>query len=223
MDQRLTDDTSVTGRYSLLNGVNGLTGQGALGLNHRMILAPGLRMNLAYEHIFGDIYTYTGTGQQLITPYAVGQSGASLATNSGDSYSIGLDYTDNPNFKASTRFEHRFSSVGTNTVFSAAVNGKISPALTTLFRYQQANYSNVVGLGDTSNLKLGLAYRDPKSDKFNALLRYEYRKNPSSIPDTLLFGTGTGANIHLFSTEAIYAPNWRWEFYGKVGLRSTES
>jgi hypothetical protein len=223
MDQRLTDDTSVTGRYSLLNGANGLTGQGALGLNHRMILAPGLRMNLAYEHIFGDIYTYTGTGQQLITPYAVGQSGASLATNSGDSYSIGLDYTDNPNFKASTRFEHRFSSVGTNTVFSAAVNGKISPALTTLFRYQQANYSNVVGLGDTSNLKLGLAYRDPKSDKFNVLLRYEYRKNPSSIPDTLLFGTGTGGNIHLFSTEAIYAPNWRWEFYGKVGLRSTES
>ncbi len=223
MDQRLTDDTSVTGRYSLLNGVNGLTGQGALGLNHRMILVPGLRMNLAYEHIFGDIYTYTGTGQQLITPYAVGQSGASLATTSGDSYSIGLDYTDNPNFKASTRFENRFSSVGTNTVFSAAVNGKISPALTTLFRYQQANYSNVVGLGDTSNLKLGLAYRDPKSDKFNALLRYEYRKNPSSIPDTLLFGTGTGANIHLFSTEAIYAPNWRWEFYGKVGLRSTES
>ncbi len=223
VDQRLTDDTSVTGRYSLLNGANGLTGQGALGLNHRMIIAPGLRMNIAYEHIFSNIYTFTGTGQQLITPYAVGQSGASLASTSGDSYSIGLDYTDNPNFKASTRFEHRFSSVGTNTVFSAAANGKISPALTTLFRYQQANYSNVVGLGDTSNLKLGLAYRDPQSDKFNALLRYEHRKNPSSIPDTLLFGIGTGSNIHLFSGEAIYAPNWRWEFYGKVGLRSTES
>ena len=223
MDQRLSDDTSVTGRYSLLNGASGLTGQGALGLNHRMVIAPGLRLNLAYEHIFGDIYTFTGAGQQIITPYAVGQSGASLATNSGDSYSIGLDYTDNPNFKASARFENRFSSIGSNTVFSAAANGKISPALTALFRYQQANYSNIIGLGNTSNLKLGLAYRDPQSDKFNALLRYEYRQNPSAIPDTLLFGTGTGGNIHLFSAEAIYAPNWRWEFYGKLGLRSTES
>ncbi len=223
MDQRITDDTSVTGRYSLLNGMNGLAGQGALGLNHRMTLAPGLRLNLAYEHIFGDIYTFTGAGQQIITPYAVGQSGASLATNSGDSYSIGLDYTDNPNFKASARFENRFSSAGSNTVFSAAANGKLSPALTALFRFQQANYSNILGLGDTANLKLGIAYRDPQSDKFNALLRYEYRKNPSAIPDTLLFGAGTGGNIHLFSAEAIYAPNWRWEFYGKLGLRSTES
>ena len=223
MDHRLTDDTSLTGRYSLLNGANGISTQGAMGLNHRLTIAPGLRLNLAYEHIFGDINTYTGAGQQIITPYAVGQSGASLGTNSGDSYSIGLDYTDNPNFKASAKFENRFSSLGNNVVFSAAVNGKISQSLTTLFRYQQANYGNITGLNDSATLKLGLAFRNPKSDKFNALLRYEYRKNPGTIPDSLLFGTGVGSTVNLFSAEAIYAPDWRWEFYGKVGMRNTES
>jgi hypothetical protein len=223
MDHRLTDDTSITGRYSLLNGANGLSTQGAMGLNHRMTLSPGLRLNLGYEHIFGDIYTYTGAGQQIISPYAVGQSGASLATNSGDSYSIGLDYSDNPNFKASTKYEHRFSSLGRNSVFSAAANGKISQSLTTLFRYQQANYGNLTGLNDSATLKLGLAFRNPHSDKFNALLRYEYRKNPGTIPDSLLFGTGVGSTVNLFSAEAIYAPDWRWEFYGKLAMRNTES
>ncbi len=223
VDHRLTDDTSITGRYSLLNGANGLSTQGAMGLNHRMTLSPGLRLNLGYEHIFGDIYTYTGAGQQIISPYAVGQSGASLATNSGDSYSIGLDYTDNPNFKASAKYEHRFSSLGSNNVFSAAANGKISQSLTTLFRYQQANYANLTGLNDSATLKLGLAFRNPHSDKFNALLRYEYRKNPGTIPDSLLFGTGVGSTVNLFSAEAIYAPDWRWEFYGKLAMRNTES
>ena len=82
----------------------------ALGLNHRMTIAPGLRLNFAYgTYLWG---------------YAAGQSDASLATNSGDIYSIGLDYTNNPNFKASAKFENRFSSRGNNVVFSDAVNGK---------------------------------------------------------------------------------------------------
>ncbi len=223
VDHRLSEDTSLTGRYSLLNGGNGLSSQGAMGLNHRMTIAPGLRLSLGYERIFGDLLTYTGAGQQILQPYAVGQSGASLGSNSGDSYSIGFDYTDNPEFKASAKLEHRTSSLGGNTVFSAAANGKISRSLTTLFRYQQANASNIVGLSDTANLKLGLAFRNPENDKFNALFRYEYRKNPGLIPDSLLFGAGVGSNVHLLSAEAIYAPDWRWEFYGKLGLRNTES
>jgi hypothetical protein len=74
-------------------------------------------------------------------------------------------------------------------------------------------------LGDTANLRVGLAYREPNDDRFNALLRYEYRKNPATTPDTILFGAGTGSEDHLFGLEAIYAPDWRWEFYGKYAFR----
>jgi hypothetical protein len=70
---------------------------------------------------------------------------------------------------------------------------------------------------------MGLAYRNPKNDKFNALLRYEYRQNPSTVPDTILLGTGTGAEDHTFALETIYAPNWQWEFYGKYALRNSTS
>ncbi|GAA6621543.1 TonB-dependent receptor [Scytonema sp. NUACC26] len=224
-EHKLGKDTTLTGRYSILGGANEVTMQGAVGLNHRWTISPGLRLNLAYEHVFGDFFGRNGAGVQYAQPFAVGQSASALGLLSGDSYSVGLEYTDNPKFQASARYEHRTSSSGSNTVISAAAAGKLSPALTALFRYQQANSANqkLIGLGDTANLRLGLAYRDPNNDKFNALLRYEYRKNPSTIPDSILLGSGTGAEDHTFATEAIYAPNWRWEFYGKYALRNSTS
>lgn len=225
LEHHLSKNTSITGRYSVIGGFNTITGQGAVGLNHRWAIAPGLRMNLSYEHIFSNILTPTAAGPRFAQPYAVGQSASSLGLLGGDSFSVGLEYTDNPYFKASARIEHRTSSAGDNTVISAAAAGKLSPALTALARYQQANASNQLlsGLLDTANFKLGLAYRDPSSDQFNALLRYEYRLNPATTPDTLLFGVGSGSTEHLFALESIYAPNWRWEFYGKYALRNNRS
>ncbi|OLP17699.1 hypothetical protein BST81_15380 [Leptolyngbya sp. 'hensonii'] len=219
----LGSDTTLTGRYSILGGANGTTMQGMVGLNHRWILAPGLRLNLAYERVFGDFPIATGTGTQFLQPFAVGQSAATLALQPGESYSVGLEYNDTPNFQASARYEFRSSPSGSNTVISAAAAGKLSPAVTVLFRYQQANASNQLlqGLGDTSSLKIGLAYRDPQNDSFNALLRYEYRKNPSVIPNTILLGSGTGSEDQTLALEAIYAPDWQWEFYGKFAVRSS--
>lgn len=227
VDQKLSEDTIVTGRYSLLNSLGGLTSQGAIGVNHRLLIAPGLRLNLAYERIFGDIFVYTAAGQEFITPVAVGQSSSVLGVTEGDSYSVGLEYFDNPNFKASGRFEYRDTEAGDSMVISAAAAGKLSPALTMIARYQQANFANQLledtGLADTVNVKVGLAYRNPSDDKFNALLSYEFRQNPAVTPDSILVGSGTGSTAHLVSLEAIYAPNYRWEFAGKYALRNTKS
>lgn len=227
VDQKLSEDMTVTGRYSLLNSLGGLTSQGAIGVNHRLLIAPGLRLNLAYERIFGDIFVYTAAGQEFITPVAVGQSSSVLGVTEGDSYSVGLEYFDNPHFKASGRFEYRDTEAGDSMVISAAAAGKLSPALTLLARYQQANFANQLledtGLADTVNVKVGLAYRNPSDDKFNALLSYEFRQNPATTPDSILLGSGTGSTAHLVSLEAIYAPNYRWEFAGKYALRSTKS
>jgi hypothetical protein len=224
-EHKLGTDTTITTRYSILGGANQLTTQGAIGLNNRWKIAPGLRLNLAYEHVFGNFFNRNATGQQFAQPFTVGQAASSIGFESGDSYSVGLEYSDNPQFQASARYEHRTSGSGSNTVISAGATGKISPALTALVRYQQANSANqkLTGLGDTVNLRVGLAYRDPSNDKFNALLRYEYRENPAVIPDTILLGSGTGSQDHTFALETIYAPDWQWEFYGKYALRNSTS
>ncbi len=224
-EHKFGEDTTLTGRFSILNGTNELTAQGALGLKQGWTISPGLRLSLGYEHVFGNFFGNNGSGRQFAQPFAVGQSAAALGFASGDTYSVGLDYTDNPNYKANARFEHRTSSSGSNTVISANATGKITPELTGLVRYHQAGSSNqkLQGLGDTANLKVGLAYRNPKDDKFNALFRYEYRKNPAIVPETILSGSGSGSEDHTFALEGIYAPNWQWEFYGKYALRNSTS
>jgi hypothetical protein len=224
-EQKIGTDTTIIGRYSILGGANEMTTQGAIGLNNRWAVLPGLRLNLAYEHVFGNFFKRQATGQQFAQPYAFGQGASSMSFEGGDSYSIGLEYTDNPAFQASARYERRDSSSGSNTVISAGALGKISSALTGLARYQQASSSNqtITDLGDTINFKVGLAYRNPKNDKFNALLRYEYRQNPSTRPETFIQGTGSGSEDHTFALEGIYAPNWQWEFYSKLAMRNSTS
>ncbi|MEO0488152.1 MAG: TonB-dependent receptor, partial [Cyanobacteria bacterium J06659_2] len=196
---------------------------GTVGLEQGFTLAPGLRLDLAYEHVFNNISSITAAGTQFVQPFAVGSGASSLLLTDGDSFSVGLSYTDNPDLQASARLEHRSSSQGSNTVFTASALGRLSPAVSVLFNYELASAANqsLDGLGTSSTLKLGLAYRDPHSDQFNALLRYEYRGNPSATPETLLFGSDIGSEEHLFTAEAIYAPNWRWEFYGKYAFRTS--
>ncbi len=219
----LPTETTIKAQYGIVGTMSEFRGQGSIGLGQKLTIAPGLRGDLSYEKTVGDFFGGTGAGGRFSQPAAVGQSASSLGFNGAESYSVGLEYTDSPDFKASTRFTRRTSSGGTNTDISANVAGKISGSLSTLGSYRQASSANqgLEGLGATHNLQLGLAYRDPSSDKFNALFRYEYRKNPSTIPESILLGKGTGYEDHVFSGEAILAPSWNWEFYGKYALRNS--
>ncbi|MEM6839097.1 MAG: TonB-dependent receptor, partial [Cyanobacteria bacterium P01_C01_bin.120] len=226
VDYELGDNTSLRSRYSLIGGYGGLIGQAALGLNHRIILAPGLRATVGVEHVISDGFNTTGAGDQFEQPYAVGLGGTALGILGGTSYSVGLEYTNNPDFQASTRIEHRDSSSGSNTVFTAAAAGKVTNSLTTLFRFQTANFANqsITGrLGNSTDLKLGMAYRNPISDEWNALMSYEFRRNPSTTPDSLLIDSDIGSSDHTLALEAIYAPSWQWEFYGKYAFRISDA
>ena len=225
VERELFKDTTMSSRYSVLSGFGNVIGQGALGIRSRIRIAPGLRLLLGYERVSDNIFGRTAAGRRFPQPFAVGQSAASLGLGSGDSYSIGLEYTDNPDFKASGRFEYSTGSFrGDNMLIEVGAAGKISRSITALLRYYQANSSNQLlrDLDDTINLRVGLAYRDPEDDKFNALMRYEFRRNPAQTYDEILQGTSTDSTDHLFALEAIYAPNWRWEFYGKYAFRISD-
>ena len=216
-------NATLTGRYGITNGVAGINNTGSIGLQQKIAIAPGLDLDLNYEHAFND-FDRDGTGTAFIQPFAVGQGASALGFESGSSYGIGLRYSDSPDFTADVKFQYSDSDGGSNTVISGGVTGKLSSALTTLFSYNQASSANqTFDIGTTRNIRLGLAYRDPKQDKFNALLRYEYEENGGLIPETILLGSGTGSKDHLFAGEVIYAPNWRWEFYGKLGFRNSRT
>ena len=217
--------TQMSERMTLTGGAGGVNLQQSLGLGKRWILAPGLAASAGYEHVSGAFFGRTGAGNRYAQPYAVGQSASSLGVASGGSIAAGLEYTRPGTFKASARYETRNSLGGNNTVITGGAAGKVSDALTALLAYQEASSSNQLlsSLGRTSTLRLGLAYRDPYRDQFNGLLHFESRRNPSTIPDTILLGSGTGSREQLFAAEGIYAPEWQWEFYGKLARRDSAS
>lgn len=217
----LTKDTVLNGRFSILGGIDGMAGQGAAGIKHHWQITPGLGLDVGYEYVMGQFFGKTAAGTQFQQPFAVGSGASALGIESGHNFSLGLDYTANPDWKASLRYQFRTSASGQNSVLTGDLMGKLTPYLTGLVRYEQAGAANqALGLlGDTINLKVGLAYRNPENDAFNALLRYEFRQNPATTPDTILFGSGTGSTDHTLAVEGIYAPNWKWELYGKLGYR----
>ncbi len=223
-DYNLSRDTLLRGRYTVLNGAEDLQMQGAVGIQHNIPINPHLKADLTFERVFGNLLGDNAAADVFAQPFAFGQSAAALGIPDGTSYSGGLTYATD-RVQAKIRYERRNSPQGNNQVLTAAAGGKINDSLTGLFNYKQARAANqtLENLGTTAYLKAGLAYRNPQSDKFNALLRYEYRKNPSTIPDSILFGSGTGYHEHLFGVEALYTPNWQWEFFGKLALRNSVS
>ncbi|NJK34668.1 MAG: hypothetical protein HC919_06765 [Oscillatoriales cyanobacterium SM2_2_1] len=224
-DYALTPDTTLKARYGITGGANATTTQGAIGLNHKWAISPGLRLNVGYERIFGSNEVRTAAGTQVLQPLTTGVNPSTLSLQSGDNFNLGLEYTESQEFQASARYEYRTSAAGGNSVLTLGGLGKLSPSLTGLLRYQQSGVANqtINNFGDTANFRLGLAYRDPNDDQWNALLRYEYRRNPGLIPDSVIGGIGSSNEEHLFGIEAIYAPSWQWEFYGKYVFRNATS
>ncbi len=224
VERALSDDTTLTSRYSVAGTQNGFNNYGSIGLNHRWTVSPGLKINLGYERIFDDLFNRTGAGIRQETAYTQGQTAAVLGLSEGSSYSIGADYTANDRFKANGRLEYRDTDDGDLFLASAAGVGKINDRFSILGRIESAGATNqtfVDRLSDTLDLDLGLAYRDPINDRFNGLLRLEHRVNGDITPDSI--GTGAESRATLLSAEGIYAPNWRWEFYGKYAMRWTET
>ena len=216
-------NATLIGKYNINNGVAGINNTGSIGLQQKIILAPGLDLDLNYERTFSD-FDNDGTGVQFAQPFSVGQSASSLGFDSGSTYSIGIQYSDNPNFTADAKFQYSDGDEGSNTVISGGITGKLTKALTSLLSYNQASSANqTFDIGTTRDLRLGLAYRDPQQDKVNALLRYEYEENGGLIPETILLDSGTGSRDHVFAGEIIYAPHWRWEFYSKLAFRNSRT
>jgi hypothetical protein len=219
----LTSSTKVIGRYSL----SPFQSIGSVGLQQGFVLSPGLKLDLNYERVIGGITNVSGAGQQFAQPVASGQVASSLTTTGGDTYGIGFNYTDNANFQANARYELRNTNISSSSLISAGATGKLGSDLTALFRYQQSGAANQLlrdaPIGDTTNLKLGLALRNPAVDQWNALLSYQYRKNPALLPSSILTASGTGSEDHTLSLDAIYAPSWQWEFAGKYALRNATS
>ena len=223
-EEKIDADTSFTGRYAILGGLDGFSATSAYGLKHLFRIAKGVTASAAYEYLNGSVFDLTPAGLQFAQPYAVGQAGnAAVGITGGTSLSLSAGYVGSPYLKGTARYEHQVSDQGSNTTYSFGGAGKLSDAVSVLAGFDSAGGANqlLTGLAASSDFRVGAAYRDPFTDTTNVLLRYEVQVNPGQTPLTLLQGAGTWTRDNTLALEVLHDPSKRLELYGKFAFRAT--
>ncbi len=64
-ERKGSDGTQLSERFTLSGGASGFALQQSLGLGKRWTIAPGLGLNLGYEHVSGAFFGRTGAGQSV--------------------------------------------------------------------------------------------------------------------------------------------------------------
>lgn len=198
-------DTQMFSEYRLRDAMSGQDVQQASGVRNGWDLAPGVRLNTAYEWT------------QVV-------SGAAPTTQAA---SVGLDYTAHPLWRGSTKLEHRISGdVGSTPAQNEAFNTtlwqvmaarKINRDWTFLARNYllQTDYQARGGVFQ-DRIQVGVAYRDTDTNRINALAKYEYKTEQDDSNAAI---GSVSSRAHIISTHADYHPSRPWWVTGRFAAK----
>ena len=180
---------SLFSEYRIAGGIDGRSAQAAIGLRNRWALGSGIGLNTSFER------TQRLSGEN------------SLGSDDGTAFSLGFESLRDSRVKWSARGEVRNGTQVDSLLFSTGIAAQASKELTWLARGVHARSKSS---GETESarreqtrLQLGLAYRPVKSDRFNALAKYEYRDGDDP---TTLGSLRLQRRVQLFSTDLNYQP-----------------
>ncbi len=188
----------LTNEYRVRDAFTGREAEAATGLRNSLTLRPGLRLNASLERVT----PFDGTIQ-----------------NESTSLSTGLDYTDNPLWKGSTRLELRWANQSDSILHTVGYARKLSRDWTLLGKSILYLVDNKGGtVRDTAQGRLlgGLAWRQTDKDEWNALARYEYRYEDGSAFEP---GLDQVRDVHIVSLNANWQPHPDWIFSGRYAVK----
>ncbi len=204
VDSSYLQDTQLFSEHRLRDAISGADLQLASGMRHLWNVAPGWRVSSAFENV------------RVI-------SGATAPANA---VSLGLDWTANPLWRASTKLELRQSGDlrGTpgnekfdTTLFQTLLARKLDRDWTLLARNHLLK-TDYAARGDVlqDRAQLGLAYRDTDTNRVNALGKLEYKTER----DASNAAVGTlKSRAWIVSSHADYRPSRPWWMTGRVAAK----
>ncbi len=186
----------VYSEYRINDAIDGESGQASLGLRNSFQLADGFNLNAGFERIF------TVKGKR---------------GGDGTAISSALDYTANPNWKATAKAEARFTSSDRTYVNSLGYGQRINESWTFLGK-------NIIALAEKAGtsgfskvqerLRLGAAYRDVDTNRWDALFRYEFKyENDKNV------SADYERSAHVFSNHANFHPSNDWTFSTRLAAK----
>ncbi|MEA5522378.1 hypothetical protein, partial [Limnoraphis robusta] len=169
----------VYSEYRSRDAFDGRTTQASIGVRNQFMIREGLGITAGVERVF---------------------SIAGTAFNEGTAISLGIDYTADPNWKASARLETRFSKQEDAYITTLGYAHRINDEWSFLGKNTLA--LSIGGSGDRTleRMRAGFAYRESQFSNWNALGRYEYSYEMNNG-----FNKGLERSVHLISTHL----NWQ--------------
>ena len=191
--------------YRMNDGINGPDAVAAMGVRNGWNIASGIKANTTFERA---------------TPI-YGTNSADVATAAG----LGVDYTRNPNWKATGRIEYRTSAASDHWLNTLGYARKLDEDWTMLAKsildvstdknlVVTSNGVSQAGDKFQSRLQLGAAYRETRTDVWNALFLYEYKYEDLS---------GSASNdlrsAHIFTSHFNYQPAPELTLNGRLAFK----
>lgn len=188
--------TSVYSEYRVDDAIAGRDAEAAIGLRNRWHLAPGLSLLTAVERI----QTVTGPGEDDAT-----------------AASLGLAYTASPRWKTSGRAEYRTSGTQNSFLNTLGFASKLDESWSLLGRslvYVDDSQRDDAGDELLARTQIGLAFRPPDHDRWNALARYEFKYEKDRDDDF-----DRRRSVHVVSVHLDYRPLPRLHTNGQYAFK----
>ena len=215
------------------------------------IVAGGKRRLSETTEIFGEnTYDMFGRHKSLVSSYGVQYSPTKFLTLTGgfgvgrvsgatedidrNTLSFGLQYQNESGLSARSRLELRRdrglsggAPLRTEAfLLSANVNYQVDDVRRWLLNFEVADTDTTgssVLSGTYAKATLGYAFRPVDNDRLNFLARYTYLYDMYGQRVDGVDTPGPRQRSHVFSIDATYDLNDRWELGGKLGFRLSDS
>jgi len=170
----------VFSEYRSKDAFDGRTTQAAIGVRNQFVIREGFGVTAGVERIF---------------------SIAGAPANEGTAITLGIDYTAQPNWKASARLETRFSKLEDMYLSTLGYAHRISNQWSFLGKNTFA-----LNVGETQDrilqrFRAGFAYRESAQSRWNYINRYEF-----IYEDNNSFKEGVRRYAHVISNHVNWNP-----------------
>ena len=197
IDTEYLPDKRLFSEYRLRDAIDGRSADAAIGLRNNWQLAEGLRI---------------GTFSERVRRLA-GQ----IDTNSV-AYGAAIDYTANPLWKATGRLEYRDSNASSGWLSTLGLAWKVSEDWTALGRTVLAlseNKGQAAGERLQSRVQVGAAWRETQVNEWNALMKYEFRKEE----DTTTAASAVDRALNIVSANLNWQPTRKLTLSGRYAAK----
>jgi len=181
--------------YRMRDAITGREAEAAMGLRNMWDLGEGVRASTSFERVtpvLGDLETE-----------------ATAVTG-------GLEYTRNPDWRGTVRLELRTATANDSLLNTFGYARKLSQDWAFLGRstlHLVDNKGPTGGSRTQGRIQAGFAWRETATDRWNALMKYEFKVEDDSTQPSLALER----NVHLALFDVNFQPSANWILSGHYG------